>query len=104
MKGFPKKLNSKEDYQNIIDDFGYTDEIKRAYQALLDTDNHYVFDKELASESDRTGPAPDYKVLKEKEMDGTEKIMQYELIDNPNSKLKELGFTVSEVEEVINKC
>ena len=104
MKGFPKKLNSKEDYENIVKDFGYCEEVKGAYQALLDTNKHYVFDKELASEDERTGPAPDYKVMKEQQPDETERIVQYKLVDNPDSKLKELGFTENEVQEVIDQC
>jgi len=104
MKGFPKKLNSREDYENIVDDFGYCKEVKEAYQALLDSNKHYVFDKELASEDERTGPAPDYKVMKEQQPDETERIVQYKLVDNPDSKLKELGFTENEVQEVIDQC
>ena len=105
MKGFPKKLNSKEDYENIVEDFGYCEEVKGAYQALLDTNKHYVFDKELASEDERTGPAPDYKVMEEvNEEEGTTRIVQYKLVDNPDSKLKELGLTETEVQEVIDKC
>mgnify|MGYP006292395679 FL=1 len=105
MKGFPKRLNSKKDYENIVDDFGYTKKVKEEYQALLDTDKHYVFDKELASEDERTGPAPDYKVMKEEnEEDGSTKIVQYKLVDNPDSKLKKIGFEIQEVQEVIDKC
>lgn len=105
MKGFPKKLKTKKDYENIVDDFGYTQKVKKAYQALLETDQHYVFDKELATEDERTGPLPDYKVMKEDDQETeTVKIVQYKLVDNPNSKLKELGFTESEVQEVIDLC
>ena len=105
MKGFPKKLNSREDYENIVDDFGYCKEVKEAYRALLDTNKHYVFDKELASEYERTGPAPDYKVMKEDDQETeTVRIVQYKLVDNPDSKLKELGFTENEVQEVIDQC
>ena len=104
MKGLPKRLNSREDYDNIIDDFGYTSQVKDVYQALLNTDKHYVFDKQLVSESDRTGPAQDYIVMTEENQDGTEKIVQYKLVDNPDSKMKQLGFTETEVQEVIDKC
>lgn len=105
MKGFPKILNSKADYQNVVDDFGYTQKVKKAYQALLETDKHYKFDKEIASPDKRTGPFPDYKIMEVKDQE-TEitKIVQYKLVDNPNSKLKDLGFTKSKVQEVIDKC
>ena len=104
MKGFPKQLNSKKDYENVVNDFGYCAKTKEAYQALLDTNKHYVFDRELATESDRDGATPDYKVMSEEQPDETERIVQYKLADNPDSKLKELGLMVSEVEEVINQC
>jgi hypothetical protein len=105
MKGFPKKLKTKKDYENIVNDFGYTQKVKEAYQALLETDKHYVFDKELATEDERTGPEPEYKVMKEDDQETkTVRIVQYKLVDNLDSKLKELGFTESEVQEVIDLC
>ena len=102
MIGFPKHLNSKQDYENIVKDFGYCDEVKAAYQALLATDKHYVFDRELTDGEEPDGSGPDYKVMSEKSDGGTVRRVQYKLIDNPDSKLKQLGFTVKEIEEVIN--
>jgi len=103
MRGFSKVLNSRQDYENIVSDFGYTEKVKRAYQGLLNTAEKYEFDKELAAESDRTGPAPEYKVMTQEE-EGTEKIVQFKLVDNPNGKIFRLGFTVEEVQEVIDQC
>lgn len=103
MRGFPKVLNSRQDYENVINDFGYTAKVKRAYQGLLNTAQKYEFDKELAAESDRTGPEPDYKVMTQEE-EGTETIVQYKLVDNPNGKIFKLGFTIDEVQEVIDQC
>ena len=102
MIGCPKHLNSKQDYENIVKDFGYCNEVKAAYQALLATDKHYVFDRILAEGEESDGIEPDYKVMSEESDGGTIRRMQYKLVDNPNSKLKRLGFTVKEVEEVIN--
>jgi hypothetical protein len=103
MRGFPKVLNSRQDYENIINDFGYTEKVKRAYQGLLNTAEKYEFDKELAAESDRTGTEPEYKVMTQEE-EGTEKIVQFKLVGNPNGKIFRLGFTVDEVQEVIDQC
>lgn len=100
MYGFPKTLNSRADYDNIINDFGYTAQVKMAYEALRDTDKHYVFDRELATAEPATGPEPDYRVV----MDQDSRRFQYILVDNPNSKLKQLGFTMTEVEGVIARC
>lgn len=96
-------LNSRQDYENIISDFGYTAKVKRAYQGLFNTAKKYEFDKELAAESDRTGPEPEYKVMTQEEK-GTEKIVQFKLVDNPNGKIFRLGFTIDEVQEVIDQC
>jgi len=103
MRGFPKVLNSRQDYENVVSDFGYTEKVERAYQGLLNTAKKYEFDKELAAESDRTGPEPEYKVMTQEE-EGTEKIVQFKLVDNPNGKIFRLGFTVNEVQEVIDQC
>jgi len=103
MRGFPKVLNSRQDYENIVSDFGYTEKVKRAYQGLLNTAEKYEFDKELAAESDRTGPEPEYKVMTEEE-EGTEKIVQFKLVDNLDGKIFKLGFTIDEVQEVIDQC
>jgi hypothetical protein len=103
MRGFPKVLNSRQDYENVVNDFGYTAKVKRAYEGLLNTAEKYEFDKELAAESDRTGPAPEYKVMTQEE-EGKEKIVQFKLVDNLNGKIFRLGFTVEEVQEVIDQC
>ena len=103
MRGFPKVLNSRQDYENVVNDFGYTAKVKRAYEGLLNTAEKYEFDKELAAESDRTGPAPEYKVMTQEE-EGKETIVQFKLVDNLNGKIFRLGFTVEEVQEVINQC
>ena len=101
MVGFPKHLNSRQDYENIVKDFGYCLEVKAAYQALLNTDKHYVRDRELGDDEQPDGSEPKYRVLNEGQ-NGTTKRVQYKLVDNPNSKLKQLGFTPEEVLEVIN--
>ena len=103
MKGFPKYLNTKKDYENVLKKFGYSKKVKSAYQGLLNSAEKYVFDKELNSESERDGEFPDFKVMTEKENDGTEKIVQFKKVKNENGKIFKLGFTIEEVKEVINQ-
>jgi hypothetical protein len=102
MYGFPKYLNSRADYENIIADFGYAGQVKQAYQALLNINKHYAFDRELISDENPDGPEPEFRVINEQQLDGVIKKIQFKLVDDPNSKLKQLGFTAQEVEEVIN--
>lgn len=104
MRGFPKVLNSREDYDNIVEDFGYTKEVKRAYQGLLNTAKHYVFDRELGADEEPDGPEPEYKVLEEGQEDGSTLRTQYKLVENPDGRIFKLGFTVEEVQGVIDKC
>ena len=99
MRGFPKNLNSKKDYKNIIDDFGYSKKVKEAYQGLLNTTTKWKFDKLLESKED--GDSGDnYKIMKDEERG----LVQYKLVDNPDGKLYKLGFKINEVKEVIAKC
>lgn len=104
MIGFPKQLNSREDYDNVVEDFGYTLKTKRAYQGLLNTSKHYVFDRKLGPDEQPDGPEPDYIVMEEEQEDGTVKRTQSKLVENSNGKLFKLGFTVSDVQGVIDKC
>ena len=99
MRGFPKTLNSKKDYQNIIDDFGYGEEVKRAYQGLLNTSKKWQFDKLLDSK-ENADTGDNYKVMEDEERG----LVQYKLVDNPEGKLFKIGFTIQEVQEVIDKC
>lgn len=104
MKGFPRVLNSKEDYQNVVNDFGCIEKVKKAYQGLLNTAEHYVFDRELGTDESPDGQEPEYKVMEEKQEDGSITRNQYKLVENPNGRIFKLGFTKMEIQEVIDKC
>lgn len=104
MVGFPKQFNSREDYDNVVEDFGYIPDIKRVYQGLLNTAKHYVFDRELSPNEDPDGPEPNFIVIEEGQEDETIKRTQSKLVENPDGKIFKLGFTVDEVQEVIDKC
>ena len=99
MRGFPKNLNSKKDYKNIIDDFGYSKKVKEAYQGLLNTTTKWKFDKLLESKENGDS-GDDYKIMEDEERG----LVQYKLVDNPDGKLYKLGFKINEVKEVIAKC
>jgi len=104
MIGFPKHLNSKQDYLNCRDMVLSGDlpaePLRAKLQALLDTQKHYMFDRVLDVE-DHAGPEPDYRVLEEKKDDGTVERHQFALTDNPNCTLNRLGFTADEVNSLL---
>lgn len=103
MRGFPKNLNSKEDYQYVRDNFP-AEEWKPEFQALLDTMKDWFFVKELAT--DEVAPEGDtYKVVESEKTgeatEGEKTRSLYEYRENPTCKLLQLGFTKEEVEEAL---
>lgn len=101
MRGFPKSLNSKEDYQYVRENFS-DDEWRPVWQALLDTANDWFFVKELVD--DETAPEGENFKVVESEKTGTEEKIRsvYELRENPTCKLLQLGFTKAEVEAALS--
>jgi len=91
MRGFPKVLNSKQDYLNCLKDF--PDETKADLQRLLDTrysffDVAVIANEGLNDDTHRVVSSDDDKI-------------QQELKENPNAEIFRKGFTVQEVEEKI---
>lgn len=92
MRGFPKFLNTKQDYLNCLTMF--PEETKKALQTLLD--NRFNWFDVAILEEDVTELAVNQRII---EADG-EKMLQEEKED-PNARIFLLGFTVEEVEELI---
>lgn len=93
MRGFPKHLNSKQDYVNCLELF--PTETKAELQRLLDDRFVWV---DTAILDGTTGTMDSTHRVIESE-DG---LIQQELKEDTNAKLFRLGFTVSEVEEILN--
>jgi len=110
MRGFPKHLNTREDYDlvhaAVLAGELPADKLLAAYDALLNTRQHYVFDRTLAADEPADGEEPEYRVMVEEQEGGTMQRTQYKLVDNPDARLCQLGFTVTEIEafkgEIIN--
>ena len=103
MNGFPKTLSTKEDYEYIRQNFP-EEQWKPAWQALLDERKNWFKTGDLEKEED--GIVDElHKVESEPDMtDPTGKKRKYyqmELQTDPNCRLKQLGFTVSEVEKAL---
>jgi len=101
MKGFPKHLNSKNDYLNIKKDF--PEEIwKPAFQELLDTKDSWLMESKLASLKETGITDAKRKVIDVRdEQDAVIEKYQYVYKEDPNCRLFRLGFNVKEVEMIL---
>jgi hypothetical protein len=97
MIGFPKVLNTKQDYLNCLTD--YPEQTKEQLQALLD-ERFAWEDKGEIEVGDMPIEDDTHKIVEDKE---TGKKNQYELVESPNAKIFRIGFTVAEVEELLGK-
>ena len=94
MQGFPKYLNTKQDYLNCLQDF--PEETKKELQNLIDSRYSWTITKVLA-ESDAGVTDNTHKVI---ENNGEK--LQYEYVEDNNAKIFRLDFTVNEVKDLIN--
>ena len=106
MIGVPKRYNTATDLENAhalaLEGRLPAAPIRRAWEALLNTQQVYVFNQTLASEDDRTGPEPDYRVLTG-QGENEDEIHEFKLVDDPNGRINKLGYTASEVQSKINE-
>lgn len=102
MRGFPKALNTKEDYLYIKENFDKT-LWQPEWQALLDTLSDWFFVRVL--DTDEEAPEGDnYKIVESEQGEGEEKTITrslYEFKENEHAKLFELGFTVKQVQKAL---
>lgn len=102
MIGFPKWLNTKDDYMYVKDNFP-PEQWKPVFQALMDERMQWLNTGLLQNETG--GVADDtHKVIGGgDDMPGmTAQYYQYEYMEDPNCRLLQLGFTVAEVESYLN--
>jgi len=98
MVGYPKHLNTKEDYYFVKDDFP-KEQWAKDWQALLDSVNDWFFVKEL--KQGEIGIADDtHKVVVDVQTEPS-KSYQYEYKANQNCKLFTIGMTIDEVEKAL---
>jgi hypothetical protein len=104
MKGYPKNLNTKEDYEYVRQHFP-ADQWKPDYQKLLDSEKDWFFDSVLDDAESGIEDATHKVMTSESEGENGEKITtyaQYVLKINPTCKLLRLGFTEAEVQEALS--
>lgn len=97
MRGFPKHLNTKQDYLNCINEF--PQETKNELQRLLDS--RFVWVETAVLEDEEQGIIDDTHDIIKIMTEPGEPIIQRELIEDTNSELVRLGFTVEEVREML---
>jgi hypothetical protein len=106
MIGVPKRYNTATDLENAhalaLEGRLPAAPIRRAWEALLNTQKVYVFNQVLVSKDDRTGPEPDYRVLTGQGENENE-IHEYRLVDDPNGRINKLGYIPSEVKTKISE-
>ena len=96
VKGFPKWLNSKDDYIYVKDNFS-KEQWADKFQSLLDDRLQWFNIGEITDDGITD---ENHKVVVSENMGETKKY-QYELKENPSCLLYKLGFTVDEVENII---
>lgn len=101
MRGFPKRINTKQDVYNLLEI--YPKETKAYLSDLITTKalNYWIptgsVDSIEAGITDET-----HKVMESNNVDGTTSYTQYEYVSNPDAFIYRLGFTLTEVEDIIN--
>lgn len=100
MIGYPKTLNTKEDYEFVRQNFP-KEEWKEDFEDLLATVNEW-FNLGKLEEGDAGITDDTHKVVESEQDDGavTERY-QYEYKENPNARIYQLGYTVDEVKAIL---
>ena len=106
MRGLPTTIRTRGDAENMMalldTEMATPERIRWGIQTLnglLDTRQHYEFDRVLADGEDPDGPEPDYRVVTDE--DGERR--QNKLTDDPNGRIYRLGLTDAEVNAWISK-
>lgn len=99
MVDYPKHLNTRKDYLYVKENFP-REQWEGDFQALLDSCKDWFYVGTLKSA--KAGVNDDtHMVVDETLEDGTTSYSQYELKENPNARIFQLGFTVEEVEGLL---
>lgn len=98
MVGYPKFLNTKEDYEFVRANFP-KEQWESDFKALLNERYEWFNLGEIEGE----GVTDDtHKVVEDKQDDGTITRYQYEYKENENARIYRLDYTVDEVENILN--
>jgi hypothetical protein len=94
MKGYPKHLNTKQDYEYVRNNFPKR-KWEKDFQALLNSEKAWQVTNTLTDESKGIEDEM-HKVIKSDDL-----VVQMELKTDENSKMKKLGYRRDEVESFL---
>ena len=95
-----KWLNTRADYEYVR--ANYPEEIWRPrFQILLDEREQWINIGKLNQKANGVTIANQKKIITSKRNDSIEEYYQYEFKIDPNSKMKRLGFTLVEVQVIL---
>ncbi len=98
MRGIPKILATKVDYMNILQLYSI-EECRPYFLDLLNDRYHFVIQGELQDGDDGITDS-EHKVSVDETEEGIKRY-QLERVENPNAKIFRIGFSVSEVESIL---
>jgi hypothetical protein len=102
MRGFPKHLNTKADYEYVRTKFS-EEQWGPAWQALQDS--RFVWETTGIVALEKDGKTDDtHRTIAAQDEDGKAEFHQQELTEDKNARLFRLGFTVEDVEKVLEQC
>nr|DAK69332.1 MAG TPA: Class III extradiol dioxygenase [Caudoviricetes sp.] len=94
MVGYPKYLNTKEDYEFVRKNFP-KENWSSAFQSLLDTCFEWFNEGEIVGD----GVTDDTHKVVTDEQSGAK--YQYVYKENPNCRMKQLGYTEDEIKAIL---
>lgn len=98
MIGFPKHMNTKQDFLNTMKD--YPNETKKMLGVLLEHKDIWEFDKKLDSSDEGVKDDKSKVVEVVNELNQVEK-HQYKKVEDKKARLFSLGFKIEEVEDLL---
>lgn len=107
MYGVPKICKTANDFERIHELAKQgklpQEQVKKHWDGLLGTSQHYVFDRVLGDTEDPDGSSPDYVVVENELEDGSIERRQHKLAENPEGAIFKLGYSVSDVNQKISE-
>lgn len=99
MRGFPRHINSKEDILHLLE--SHPEEVREYLRGLIAGRFSWFFSS-LLGEADPGIEDATHKVMEVNTGAGATERQQFELREDANARLFQLGFNIIEAEELVN--